>query len=103
MFHTYFIKLGFEFDMFALTALVDMYSKLGMLVFAHQVFDEIVAVWISYAHPKFVLNMFSFFILLIVFFFLAVSDFEMGHFIAMGLTSVVYFIGKEVSCSSCCK
>ena len=41
MFHTYFVKLGFEFDMFDLTALVDMYSKLGMLVFSHQVFDEI--------------------------------------------------------------
>ena len=41
MFHTHFVKSGFEFDVFALTALVDMYAKLGMLVFAHQVFDEI--------------------------------------------------------------
>ena len=41
MFHTYFVKLSFEFDMFALTALVDMYYKLGMLVFAHKVFNEI--------------------------------------------------------------
>lgn len=34
------MKSGFEFDVFALTALVDMYAKLGMLVWARKVFDE---------------------------------------------------------------
>ncbi|KAJ9188181.1 hypothetical protein P3X46_003568 [Hevea brasiliensis] len=38
--HTHFLKSGFDFDVFALTALVDMYAKLGMLVLASQVFDE---------------------------------------------------------------
>ncbi|KAF2324915.1 hypothetical protein GH714_021238 [Hevea brasiliensis] len=38
--HTHFLKSGFDFDVFALTALVDMYAKLGILVLASQVFDE---------------------------------------------------------------
>ncbi|KAJ7962635.1 Pentatricopeptide repeat-containing protein [Quillaja saponaria] len=40
MLHTHFIKSGFEFDIFCLTALVDMYAKLGLLRFARQKFDE---------------------------------------------------------------
>ncbi|CAK7348671.1 unnamed protein product [Dovyalis caffra] len=38
--HTHFIKSGFDFDVFALTALVGMYAKLGVLTLALQVFDE---------------------------------------------------------------
>ncbi|GAV75332.1 PPR domain-containing protein/PPR_1 domain-containing protein/PPR_2 domain-containing protein [Cephalotus follicularis] len=38
--HTHFVKSGFESDVFALTALVDMYAKLGMLKFSRQLFDE---------------------------------------------------------------
>ena len=38
--HTHFIKSGFDFDVYALTALVDMYAKLGVLMLARQVFDE---------------------------------------------------------------
>lgn len=41
MLHAHFVKSGFEFDVFALTALVDMYAKLGMLALARQKFDEI--------------------------------------------------------------
>ncbi|EEF39012.1 pentatricopeptide repeat-containing protein, putative [Ricinus communis] len=41
MLHTHFKKSGFESDVIALTALVDMYCKLGMVAFAHRVFDEI--------------------------------------------------------------
>ncbi|XP_041002238.1 pentatricopeptide repeat-containing protein At5g08510 [Juglans microcarpa x Juglans regia] len=41
MLHTHFVKSGFESDVFALTALVDMYAKLGMLASARQKFDEI--------------------------------------------------------------
>ncbi|KAG2720596.1 hypothetical protein I3760_02G042700 [Carya illinoinensis] len=41
MLHTHFVKSGFESDVFALTALVDMYTKLGMLASARQKFDEI--------------------------------------------------------------
>ncbi|XP_062154625.1 pentatricopeptide repeat-containing protein At5g08510 [Alnus glutinosa] len=40
MLHAHFLKLGFEYDVFALTALVDMYAKLGMLASARQKFDE---------------------------------------------------------------
>ncbi|XAR65600.1 hypothetical protein NMG60_11009767 [Bertholletia excelsa] len=40
MLHSHFLKSGFEFDTFALTALVDMYAKLGMLAQARQIFDE---------------------------------------------------------------
>ncbi|CAM8971260.1 unnamed protein product [Rhodiola kirilowii] len=40
MVHTQFVKSGFEFDVFAVTALVDMYAKLGMLSFARRKFDE---------------------------------------------------------------
>ncbi|KAL0002348.1 hypothetical protein SO802_016129 [Lithocarpus litseifolius] len=40
MLHTHFVKSGFEFDVFSLTALVDMYAKLGMLASARQKFDE---------------------------------------------------------------
>ncbi|XP_054783797.1 pentatricopeptide repeat-containing protein At5g08510 [Prosopis cineraria] len=38
--HTHFIKSGFELDLFASTALLDMYAKMGMLEFARKVFDE---------------------------------------------------------------
>ncbi|XP_050238524.1 pentatricopeptide repeat-containing protein At5g08510 [Mercurialis annua] len=37
--HTQFVKSGFKFDVFCLTALVDMYAKLGMFKLAHKVFD----------------------------------------------------------------
>ncbi|KAI3904629.1 hypothetical protein MKW98_014809 [Papaver atlanticum] len=40
MFHTQFLKLGFHYDTFASTALVDMYSKTGHLRNARKVFDE---------------------------------------------------------------
>ncbi|KAK7389780.1 hypothetical protein VNO78_25074 [Psophocarpus tetragonolobus] len=39
--HTHFIKSGFEPDLFAATALLDMYAKVGSLEMARQVFDEI--------------------------------------------------------------
>ncbi|KDP28448.1 hypothetical protein JCGZ_14219 [Jatropha curcas] len=39
--HTHLLKSGFNFDIFALTALVDMYAKLGKLRSARHVFDEI--------------------------------------------------------------
>ncbi|KAL5572164.1 hypothetical protein UlMin_021761 [Ulmus minor] len=38
--HSHFVKLGFVLDVFALTALVNMYAKFGMLASARQVFDE---------------------------------------------------------------
>uniref|UniRef100_A0A2P2N2S4 Pentatricopeptide repeat-containing protein At5g08510 n=1 Tax=Rhizophora mucronata TaxID=61149 RepID=A0A2P2N2S4_RHIMU len=38
--HAQFVKSGFQFDVFPSTALVDMYGKLGMLVSARKVFDE---------------------------------------------------------------
>ncbi|KAK9167213.1 hypothetical protein Scep_002404 [Stephania cephalantha] len=38
--HTQFLKSGFEFDYFALTALVDMYAKVGVMEWSRQVFDE---------------------------------------------------------------
>ncbi|KAK7275403.1 hypothetical protein RIF29_16519 [Crotalaria pallida] len=38
--HTHFIKSGFEPDIFAATALLNMYAKLGGLGFARKVFDE---------------------------------------------------------------
>ncbi|KAK6919942.1 Pentatricopeptide repeat [Dillenia turbinata] len=40
MIHCQFLKSGFVFDLFALTALVDMYAKLGLLVSARRQFDE---------------------------------------------------------------
>ncbi|CAK9137216.1 unnamed protein product [Ilex paraguariensis] len=40
MLHTHFVKSGFEFDVYALTALVDMYAKLGLLKLARKQFDE---------------------------------------------------------------
>ncbi|KAJ8573084.1 hypothetical protein K7X08_009595 [Anisodus acutangulus] len=40
MFHVHFIKWGFEFDIYTLTALVDMYAKMGLLPFARKLFDE---------------------------------------------------------------
>ncbi|KAM7274736.1 hypothetical protein ACFE04_016602 [Oxalis oulophora] len=38
--HTHFVKSGFVSDLFALTALLDMYAKLGLLRVARKVFDE---------------------------------------------------------------
>lgn len=40
MIHSRFVKSGFALDMFAETALVDMYAKLGMLACARRKFDE---------------------------------------------------------------
>lgn len=40
MLHAHFCKSGFASDVFALTALLDMYAKLGMLRSARQLFDE---------------------------------------------------------------
>ncbi|KAI3800599.1 hypothetical protein L1987_28691 [Smallanthus sonchifolius] len=40
MLHAHLVKLGYEFDLYASTALVDMYAKLGMLPSARQVFDK---------------------------------------------------------------
>ncbi|KAJ8529315.1 hypothetical protein K7X08_036150 [Anisodus acutangulus] len=40
MFHVHFIKWGFGFDIYTLTALVDMYAKMGLLPFARKLFDE---------------------------------------------------------------
>ncbi|XP_059651202.1 pentatricopeptide repeat-containing protein At5g08510 [Cornus florida] len=40
MLHTHFIKSFFQFDMYALTTLVDMYAKLGLLAWARQQFNE---------------------------------------------------------------
>jgi pentatricopeptide repeat protein len=40
MIHTHFIKSGFQPDVFAATALLDMYAKLGDLKCARRVFDE---------------------------------------------------------------
>ncbi|KAL7203139.1 hypothetical protein ACSBR2_016449 [Camellia fascicularis] len=40
MLHSRFLKSGFQFDIFALTALVDMYAKLGMLALARKQFNE---------------------------------------------------------------
>ncbi|TKY64114.1 Pentatricopeptide repeat-containing protein [Spatholobus suberectus] len=40
MLHTHFIKSGFEPDLFAATALLDMYAKVGTLELARQLFDE---------------------------------------------------------------
>ncbi|KAK3011510.1 hypothetical protein RJ639_011118 [Escallonia herrerae] len=38
--HTRFVKMGFEYDIFAVTALVDMYAKVGLLALARRKFDE---------------------------------------------------------------
>ncbi|GAA0160319.1 hypothetical protein LIER_16901 [Lithospermum erythrorhizon] len=40
MFHAQYIKWCFEFDSYALTALADMYSKMGLMHFARKQFDE---------------------------------------------------------------
>lgn len=40
MLHSHFFKSGFVSDVYALTALLDMYAKLGMLMSARQLFDE---------------------------------------------------------------
>lgn len=40
MLHSRLVKSGFEFDVFALTALVGMYAKLGLLALARQQFNE---------------------------------------------------------------
>ncbi|KAJ0914421.1 putative tetratricopeptide-like helical domain superfamily [Helianthus annuus] len=38
--HAQLVKLGYEFDLYASTALVNMYAKLGLLPSARQVFDK---------------------------------------------------------------
>ncbi|XP_071699682.1 pentatricopeptide repeat-containing protein At5g08510 [Rutidosis leptorrhynchoides] len=38
--HARLVKSGYEFDIYASTALVDMYAKLGVLSYARQVFDK---------------------------------------------------------------
>ncbi|KAL4562605.1 hypothetical protein LXL04_026632 [Taraxacum kok-saghyz] len=38
--HAHLVKSGYEFDLYASTALVDMYGKLGRLACARQVFDK---------------------------------------------------------------
>ncbi|KAF5204947.1 Pentatricopeptide repeat-containing protein [Thalictrum thalictroides] len=38
--HAHFVKLGFQVDPFAVTALVDMYAKCGLVSLARKVFDE---------------------------------------------------------------
>lgn len=40
MLHSRFVKSGFAYDAFALTALIDMYAKLGLLELARQQFNE---------------------------------------------------------------
>lgn len=40
MLHSRFFKSGFEYDVFALTSLIDMYAKLGLLGLARQLFNE---------------------------------------------------------------
>lgn len=40
MLHSRFVKSGFVYDAFALTALIDMYAKLGLLELARQQFNE---------------------------------------------------------------
>nr|DAD17991.1 TPA_asm: hypothetical protein HUJ06_019454 [Nelumbo nucifera] len=40
--HTQFLKFGLDFDPFALTALLDMYAKSGLLASARQVFDGMI-------------------------------------------------------------
>lgn len=51
MLHADFIKRGFQFEVFALTALVDMYAKMGSIHLARKQFDEIkirdVPIWNS--------------------------------------------------------
>ncbi|KAD5317064.1 hypothetical protein R6Q59_032336 [Mikania micrantha] len=39
-FHAQLVELGYEFDLYASTALVDMYAKVGLLHSARQVFDK---------------------------------------------------------------
>lgn len=39
--HTYLIKLGFEFQMYIMTAMIDMYAKCGFIVDAQQGFDTL--------------------------------------------------------------
>lgn len=40
MLHAHFLKFGLDYDVYALTALVDMYGKMGLLRLARKVFDE---------------------------------------------------------------
>ncbi|KAG8391961.1 hypothetical protein BUALT_Bualt01G0241700 [Buddleja alternifolia] len=40
MLHAHFVKFGLYYDVYALTALVDMYAKMGLLGLARKVFDE---------------------------------------------------------------
>ncbi|KAK4411528.1 Pentatricopeptide repeat-containing protein [Sesamum angolense] len=40
MLHAHFLKFGLDYDVYALTALVDMYAKMGFLCLARKVFDE---------------------------------------------------------------
>ncbi|XP_057800982.1 pentatricopeptide repeat-containing protein At5g08510 [Salvia miltiorrhiza] len=40
MAHAHFLKFGLDHDVYALTALVDMYAKMGLLHLARKVFDE---------------------------------------------------------------
>lgn len=40
MLQAHFVKFGFDYDVYALTALVDMYAKMGLLRLARNVFDE---------------------------------------------------------------
>ncbi|KAL8062931.1 hypothetical protein ABFX02_02G178600 [Erythranthe guttata] len=40
MLHAHFIKFGLDYDVYALTALVDMYAKMGLLRFSRKIFDE---------------------------------------------------------------
>lgn len=39
--HAHFIKWGFEFDVYAITALVDMYAKMGLMVLARKLFEGV--------------------------------------------------------------
>nr|GEU81256.1 hypothetical protein [Tanacetum cinerariifolium] len=42
MFHARLVKSGYEMDLYAGTALVDMYAKVGLVSFARNVFDKMV-------------------------------------------------------------
>lgn len=39
--HAHFIKWGFEFDVYAITALVDMYAKMGLMHLARKLFEGV--------------------------------------------------------------
>ncbi|KAK6158912.1 hypothetical protein DH2020_006226 [Rehmannia glutinosa] len=40
MLHAHFVKFGLDYDVYALTALVDMYAEMGLLRLARKLFDE---------------------------------------------------------------